>query len=77
MLGLQPNQQQQATYCAVTLIYHMKHNPQYISVQILFVEFPKSVLAKSVLFNYDTVYTAFFWGGGLHKSTWIFIVLSV
>jgi hypothetical protein len=61
MLGLQPNQQQQATYCAVTLIYHMKHNPQYISVQILFVEFPKSVLA---IFNYDTVYTAFFGGGG-------------
>jgi hypothetical protein len=50
MLGLQPNQQQQATYCAVTLIYHIKHNPQYISVQILFVELAKSMLA---IFNYD------------------------
>jgi hypothetical protein len=45
MLGLQPNQQQQATYCTVTLIYHVKHNPQYISVQILFVELTKSLLA--------------------------------
>ena len=47
MLGLQPNQQQQATYCAVTLIYHIKHNPHYVSVQILFFELTKA------MFNYD------------------------
>ena len=50
MLGLQSNQQQHATYCAVTLIYHIKHNPYYVSVQILFVELTKSMLA---IFNYD------------------------
>ena len=61
MLGLQPNQQQQATYCAVTLIYHMKHNPQYVSVQILFVELAKSMLA---IFNSD-MHRGGVVGGGL------------